>query len=133
MQFLYFTVNEAWLAIDITYVDEILIPSKMQASGEIMYGDKNIPLLNLREHLFGKVRGTYKDFRLIICNIDSRQFALQVDSAEEIAMVDPNAIGDAEKSGIDFSLNFTEGVIREENRLVYVLSPRILKAIPKRA
>ena len=141
MQYLYFTVNKIWLALDISHVDEILIPEgpigmvsgSGQMSGEIKYGEKNIPLINLRESLFAVPYSQSDAYRIIVCSYDGKQFALQVDTAEEIAGVNQDNIGEAGVPEINFKPDYAEGVIREENRTYYILSLKQLAAVPRKA
>jgi chemotaxis signal transduction protein len=94
------------------------------------YENSRLPVVDISKFIPGKHDLNTIDFRIVICDFNQQLYGLLVDSAVEITRVEPANIGPAENIPDGMESSLVTGIINEENRKIYILSPdRLLSKI----
>ncbi len=126
-----------WLGIEINNILEIVNPGdqkaafKIQDSGKFIYRERQIPAVQLNEHLTAEKVAYHTNNRIIVCDLNDQIFGIVVDSAEEIIRIPEGQIRpfSGEKSNIKSDI--LDGIIEQEDRTVHVLSvEKLYQLIP---
>ncbi|MCG6795461.1 chemotaxis protein CheW [Geobacillus sp. YHL] len=134
-KYVVFRVEREQYAVSIAYVvsiEKMTAPTAVPHMPDCMAGVARIrgelvPVLDMRELLYGRAIEETDQTRLIVAAVDGLSVAFIVDEAKEIADIEPEAIKPLQLMSAERT-PYVVGMAAQADRLLTVLDPRVLFA-----
>ncbi|AOL35088.1 chemotaxis protein CheW [Geobacillus thermoleovorans] len=134
-KYVIFRVEREQYAVSIAYVvsiEKMTAPTAVPHMPDYMAGvvrirGELVPVLDMRELLYGRAIEETDQTRLIVAAVDGLSVAFIVDEAKEIADIEPEAIKPLQLMSAERT-PYVVGMAAQADRLLTVLDPRVLFA-----